>query len=68
MEERISLCLDQKTIQGAYIASVRPNGYRGIGVASAPVPWPHDDMKGTWKIEEEPSGKQRTWISNKGES
>eukprot|EP00975_Prorocentrum_lima_P069537 12926897-Prorocentrum_lima.AAC.1 len=39
-----------------------------IVVTSAPNPWPHEDVKGTWKIEEEPNGKQRIWISNKGKS
>eukprot|EP00975_Prorocentrum_lima_P001099 233587-Prorocentrum_lima.AAC.1 len=38
MEEGIS-----KTIQGAYIASVRPNGNVSIVVASAPTPWPRED-------------------------
>eukprot|EP00969_Alexandrium_andersonii_P294484 13016697-Alexandrium_andersonii.AAC.1 len=66
MEEGIFLCWDPKTIQGAYVAVVRPNGNMSIVVASAPNPWPHEDVKETWKIEEEPNGKQRIWISNKG--
>eukprot|EP00975_Prorocentrum_lima_P070081 12929938-Prorocentrum_lima.AAC.1 len=37
-----------------------------IVVASAPTPWPREDVKETWKIEEEPNGKQRIWIINKG--
>eukprot|EP00975_Prorocentrum_lima_P032444 6813632-Prorocentrum_lima.AAC.1 len=45
---------------------VRPNGNASIVVASAPTPWPHEDVKETWKMEEEPNGKQKLWISNKG--
>eukprot|EP00975_Prorocentrum_lima_P009244 1968755-Prorocentrum_lima.AAC.1 len=56
----------KETIQGAYIASVRPKGHVSIVVAFAPVPWPHEDVKETWTPEEEPRGKQRLWISNKG--
>eukprot|EP00975_Prorocentrum_lima_P031222 6554626-Prorocentrum_lima.AAC.1 len=41
MEEWIFLCWDPKTIQGACIAIVRPNGNVSIVVASAPTPWPH---------------------------
>eukprot|EP00975_Prorocentrum_lima_P031763 6669917-Prorocentrum_lima.AAC.1 len=37
-----------------------------IVVASAPSPWPHEDVNETWKIEEEPNGKQRLCISNRG--
>eukprot|EP00975_Prorocentrum_lima_P049111 10278786-Prorocentrum_lima.AAC.1 len=37
-----------------------------IVVASAPNPWPHEDVKEMWNNEEEPNGKQRIWISNKG--
>eukprot|EP00975_Prorocentrum_lima_P070856 12934438-Prorocentrum_lima.AAC.1 len=66
MEEGVFLCWDPKTIQGADIAAVRPNGHVSIVVASAPTPWPHEYVKGTWKIVEEPNGKQRIWISNKG--
>eukprot|EP00975_Prorocentrum_lima_P062621 12886629-Prorocentrum_lima.AAC.1 len=58
MEEGIFLCWDPKTIQWAYIASVRPNGHVSIVVASAPVPWPHEDVKelgtlrrDTWEAE-----------------
>eukprot|EP00975_Prorocentrum_lima_P052476 11000380-Prorocentrum_lima.AAC.1 len=47
MEEGSFLCWDPKAVQGAYIASVRPNGNVSIVVASAPTPWPHDDVKGT---------------------
>eukprot|EP00975_Prorocentrum_lima_P071391 12937375-Prorocentrum_lima.AAC.1 len=39
----IFVCWDPKSMQGAYIASVRPNGNVSIVVASAPVPWPHED-------------------------
>eukprot|EP00975_Prorocentrum_lima_P034833 7318960-Prorocentrum_lima.AAC.1 len=60
MEEGILLCWDPKTIQGAYIASVRPNGNVSIVVASAPTPWPHEKVKGTWKLEEELNGKAQT--------
>eukprot|EP00975_Prorocentrum_lima_P044662 9357664-Prorocentrum_lima.AAC.1 len=66
MEEWIFLCWDPKTIQGAYIAVARPNGNVSIVVASGPTPWPHEDAKETWTHEEEPNGKQRIWISNKG--
>eukprot|EP00975_Prorocentrum_lima_P026774 5626024-Prorocentrum_lima.AAC.1 len=66
MEEGMFLCWDPKTIQGAYIASVRPNGNVSMVVASAATPWPHEDVKETWPIEEEPNGKQRIWISSKG--
>eukprot|EP00975_Prorocentrum_lima_P001034 218906-Prorocentrum_lima.AAC.1 len=45
---------------------MRPSGNVSIVVASAPTPWPHEDVKETWKIEEEPNGKQRIWIGNKG--
>eukprot|EP00975_Prorocentrum_lima_P038825 8156289-Prorocentrum_lima.AAC.1 len=64
MEEGIFLCWDPKTIQGACLAVVRPNGNTSIVVASAPNPWPHEDAKEMWKIEEGPNGKQRIWISN----
>eukprot|EP00975_Prorocentrum_lima_P051195 10725356-Prorocentrum_lima.AAC.1 len=66
MEEGIFLCWDPKTMQGAYSAVVRPNGNVSIVVASAPTPWPHENVKETWKIEEEPNGEKRIWISNKG--
>eukprot|EP00975_Prorocentrum_lima_P035415 7436507-Prorocentrum_lima.AAC.1 len=66
MEEGMFLCWDPKTIQGAYIAVLRPNGSVRIVVASAPTPWPHEDVKDTWTMEEEPHGKQSIWISNKG--
>eukprot|EP00975_Prorocentrum_lima_P038795 8149765-Prorocentrum_lima.AAC.1 len=59
MEEGISLYWDPKTIHGAYIAGVRPSGDVSIVVASAPTPWPHGNVKDTWKIEEEPNGEQR---------
>eukprot|EP00975_Prorocentrum_lima_P002279 497469-Prorocentrum_lima.AAC.1 len=66
MGEGIFLCWVPKTIQGAYIAAVRPSGNVSIVVASAPTQWPRENMKETWKTEEEPHGKQRIWISNKG--
>eukprot|EP00975_Prorocentrum_lima_P015145 3210519-Prorocentrum_lima.AAC.1 len=43
MEEGIFLCWGPKTIQGAYVASVRSNGNVSIGVASAPTQWPHEN-------------------------
>eukprot|EP00975_Prorocentrum_lima_P062335 12885069-Prorocentrum_lima.AAC.1 len=43
MEEGIFLCWDSKTIQGAYIALMRPNGHVSIVVASAPTLWPHEN-------------------------
>eukprot|EP00975_Prorocentrum_lima_P017294 3657933-Prorocentrum_lima.AAC.1 len=61
MEERIFLCWDSKTIQGAYIGSVRPAGHVSTVVACAPTPWPHEDVNETWKIDEEPHEKQRIW-------
>eukprot|EP00975_Prorocentrum_lima_P061602 12880846-Prorocentrum_lima.AAC.1 len=45
---------------------MRPKGHVSIVVASAPSPWPHEYVEETWTIEEEPHGKQRIWISNKG--
>eukprot|EP00975_Prorocentrum_lima_P061508 12880301-Prorocentrum_lima.AAC.1 len=41
--------------KGAYLAVVRTNGNVSIVVASAPTPWPHENVQGTWKIEEEPN-------------
>eukprot|EP00975_Prorocentrum_lima_P026324 5533080-Prorocentrum_lima.AAC.1 len=45
LEEGIFLCWDPKTIQGAYIPVVRPNGNVSIVVVSAPTPWPQENVK-----------------------
>eukprot|EP00975_Prorocentrum_lima_P024816 5209604-Prorocentrum_lima.AAC.1 len=62
MEEGIFLCWEPKTIQGAYTATVGPNGNVSIVVASVPTPSPHENVKETWELHKRPNGKQRIWI------
>ena len=65
LKEGLFLCWDSATVQGAYVLVQRDDGDTRIIATSGPLPWPKEN-KEVWKLEEEPEGPGRVWISNEG--